>query len=82
LYLIETNYYSGGGSKLKSVAGEFSNLFSVVKNDDVGFIWVTDGKGWLTSKRPLLEAFNIVDYIININMINNGLLDEILSEGL
>ncbi|EHL18801.1 hypothetical protein HMPREF9628_00487 [Peptoanaerobacter stomatis] len=82
LYLIETNYYSGAGSKLKSVAGEFSNLFSVVKNDDVGFIWVTDGKGWLTSKRPLLEAFNIVDYIININMINNGLLDEILSEGL
>jgi type II restriction enzyme len=24
LYLIETNFYGGGGSKLKAVAGEFS----------------------------------------------------------
>jgi type II restriction enzyme len=37
---MEVNYYGGGGSKLKSVAGEFSNLFNLVKNKNTGFIWL------------------------------------------
>ncbi len=78
IYIIEVNYYSNGGSKLKSVAGEFSNLFSIIKNEETGFIWITDGEGWLTSKRSLLETFNKIDYVINIEMINSGLLEEIL----
>ena len=82
VYLMEVNYYGGGGSKLKSVAGEFSSLFSLVKNDKTGFIWITDGEGWLTAKRPLLETFNATDYVINIKMINEGLLEEILVKGL
>lgn len=82
VYLMEVNYYGSGGSKLKSVAGEFTNLFSLVKNEDTGFIWVTDGNGWLTAKRPLLEAINATDYVMNIKMINEGLLEEILVKGL
>ena len=82
LYLIEVNYYGGGGSKLKSVAGEFSNLFSLVKNDTTGFIWVTDGEGWLTAKRPLSETFHVIDYVMNINMIEQGVLEEIVTKGL
>lgn len=82
LYLMEVNYYGGGGSKLKSVAGEFNSLFSLVKNDTTGFIWVTDGKGWLTAKRPLAETFNATDYVMNINMIEQGLLEEILTKEL
>ena len=82
LYLLEVNYYGGGGSKLKSVAGEFSNLFSLVKNDTTGFIWVTDGEGWLTAKRPLSETFNTTDYVMNISMIEQGLLEEIVAKGL
>ena len=82
LYLLEVNYYGGGGSKLKSVAGEFSNLFSLVKNETTGFIWVTDGEGWLTAKRPLSETFNMTDYVMNINMIEQGLLEEIVTKGL
>lgn len=81
LYLIEVNYY-GSGSKLKSVAGEFSSLYSLVKNENTGFIWITDGKGWLTAKRPLLETFNVTDFVMNIKMINDGLLEEILVKGL
>ena len=82
LYLFEVNYYGSGGSKLKSVAGEFSNLFSLVKNDTTGFIWITDGKGWLTAKRPLSETFNAIDYVMNINMIKQGLLEEVVANGL
>lgn len=82
VYLIEVNYYSSGGSKLKSVAGEFSSLFRLVKDENTGFIWVTDGEGWQTAKRPLSETFNVVDYIMNINMIEQGLLEEIVTKGL
>ncbi|MFV0502736.1 MAG: type II restriction endonuclease [Lachnospirales bacterium] len=82
LYLLEVNYYASGGSKLKSVAGEFSTLFSLVKNDITGFIWVTDGEGWQTAKRSLSETFNVTDYVMNINMIEQGLLEEIVTKGL
>jgi type II restriction enzyme len=82
LYLSEVNYYGGGGSKLKSVAGEFINLFSLIKNDTTGFIWITDGEGWQTARRPLSETFHVIDYVINIDMIEQGLLEEIITKGL
>ena len=83
IYLVEVNYYGGGGSKLKSVAGEFKSLFELMNRiDGVGFIWITDGLGWHTARRPLLETFNATDYVMNIKMIENGLLEEILTKGL
>lgn len=82
LYLIEVNYYGGGGPKLKSVAGEFSSLYGLVKNENTGFIWITDGEGWQTAKRPLRETFDITDFVMNINMIEQGLLEEIVTKGL
>lgn len=82
LYLIEVNYYASGGSKLKSVSGEFSSLFDLIKNDNTGFIWITDGEGWHTAKHPLRETFDCTDYVMNINMIEQGLLEYIFVEGL
>ena len=52
---METNYYGGGGSKLKAVAGEFTELsqFVVTSEDNVEFVWVTDGIGWKPLDLPL-----------------------------
>lgn len=77
LYLIEVNYYSGGGSKLKATAGEYQYLNDFIKTQAIEFIWITDGKGWLTALNPLEETFNHNDYVINLNMIKNGILEEI-----
>jgi len=77
LFLIEVNYYSGGGSKLKATAGEYKGLNDFVKNQGIDFIWITDGKGWLTALNPLEETFNHNDYVINLNMIKKGILEEI-----
>mgnify|MGYP000191074546 CR=1 FL=1 len=84
LYLIETNFYGGGGSKLKAVAGEFTNLFNFIKSKTPqhGFIWITDGQGWHTAERPLREAFNKIDYLLNLNMIEKGILEELLKQRL
>ena len=77
LYLIEVNYYGGGGSKLKATAGEYQTLNDFVKSQGVGFIWITDGQGWLTALNPLEETFNHNDYVVNLNMLKNNVLTDI-----
>lgn len=78
LYLIETNFYGGGGSKLKSTAGEYADIYHQWTRDGHQFIWVTDGYGWKTTQRPLRDTFNTTDYIINLDMIQKGVLEELL----
>ena len=80
VWLIETNYYGGGGSKLKAVAGEFTELsqFVVTSDDDVEFVWVTDGQGWKTAHLPLAEAFSHIRNIFNLEMLREGFFSELL----
>ncbi|WP_198305444.1 type II restriction endonuclease [Arcobacter vandammei] len=77
LYLIEVNYYSGGGSKLKATAGEYVSLHNFLKAQNITFIWITDGLGWNKAKSSLEETFNHNDYVINLEMLKNGILNEI-----
>ena len=77
LFLIEVNYYSSGGSKLKATAGEYQYLHNFLKTQGIEFIWITDGKGWLTSLSSLEETFNNNDYLINLNMLKNNILSKI-----
>lgn len=77
LTLVEVNYYGGGGSKLKSTAGEYRNLHDVL-NGQYKFVWITDGAGWKTTARPLRETFDHNDYLINLELLENGALEEIL----
>lgn len=79
LFLIETNYYSGGGSKLKATAGEYKYLHEWLAGQNVTFIWVTDGIGWNTARTALNETFTNNDYVINLHMISDGILEEIIN---
>jgi len=78
LFLFETNFYSGGGSKLKSTAGEYQYLNNFLKNQGLDLIWITDGKGWNTAKNPLYETFLNNDYVLNLEMLKRGVLEEII----
>lgn len=81
LYVCETNYYGGGGSKLKTVAGEFQYLNSLIsEKDDIEFIWLTDGQGWKTARHPLNAAFKDIDYIFNLHMLERGFLKALLHQ--
>lgn len=79
LYLIETNYYGGGGSKLKATAGEYKYLNDLIARDGYEFIWITDGKGWLTAKKPLEETYDLTKYTMNLQMVQDGILEEIIN---
>ncbi len=75
--LFETNFYNGGGSKLKAVCGEFRSLYDELKTQDIDFVWVTDGLGWYTTKRPLEETYNHNEYVFNLDMLEAGALNEL-----
>ncbi len=79
IYLIETNYYGGGGSKLKSTAGEYRTLHDYLSKQGQSLIWITDGQGWKNTLRPLEECFHYIDYTLNLKMVSEGLLSEILT---
>ncbi|SEP83816.1 type II restriction enzyme [Ignavigranum ruoffiae] len=79
-FVFETNYYGGGGSKLKAVCGEFQTLNELINNskDNVRFIWITDGQGWKTAKFPMEEAMGQIENIFNLKMVKDGFLYELL----
>lgn len=71
-YLIEVNFYSGGGSKLNEVARSYSELSPKInKLDGFEFVWITDGVGWNAAKSKLEEAFNIITNIYNLTNITD-----------
>lgn len=78
LYFIECNFYGGGGSKLKSTATEYIQMNTYWNEQDIKFIWITDGAGWKTTLRPLREYFDRADYLLNLEMLKDGLLNKII----
>ena len=75
--MFEVNFYNGGGSKLKAVCGEFKGLHTELKKQHIDFIWVTDGKGWLTTQRPLEETYNSNEFVFNLSMLENNILNDL-----
>lgn len=69
-YLIEVNFYSGGGSKLNEVARSYSELAPKInKVPGFEFVWITDGRGWQSARNKLEEAFYIIPSIYNLTTI-------------
>ncbi len=79
VYLLETNFYGWGWSKLKSVAWEFSNLYHFLQTQNISLIWITDWLGWQTALKPLEEAYNATNWnIYNLSMLKDWILYELI----
>lgn len=71
-YLIEVNFYSGGGSKLNEVARSYTDVGPKVNGvEGFEFIWITDGQGWKSAKNKLEEAFMTIPRIYNLTTIGD-----------
>ena len=78
VYVIETNFYFSGGSKLNETARSYKMLAQESKKvDGVTFIWFTDGTGWVSARKNLEETFNEVDTLYSINDLENGVLNNL-----
>ena len=70
-YLIEVNFYSGGGSKLNEVARSYTDLAPKVNGvPGFEFVWITDGVGWNSARNKLEEAFAAIPSIYNLTTIS------------
>ena len=79
-YLIEVNFYSGGGTKLNEVARSFSGIAPKVNSvEGFEFVWVTDGQGWNSARNKLEEAYNEIDRMYNFESLGD-FLEEVKSE--
>lgn len=71
-YLIEVNFYSGGGSKLNEVARSYSDIAPKINSvSGFEFVWITDGIGWKSARNKLQEAYNIIPSIYNLTNITD-----------
>ena len=78
VYVMETNFYSSGGSKLNETARSYKMLAQESKKvDGVTFIWFTDGTGWNSARKNLEETFNELETMYNIDDLENGILDKL-----
>lgn len=80
LFFIECNFYGGGGSKLKSTATEYIEMNRYWNKQGIEFIWITDGAGWKSTLKPLREYFDKADYLLNLEMLKDGILNKIITQ--
>ena len=78
IYLIETNFYGSGGSKLNETARSYKTIATEMKSvTGAKFVWFTDGAGWKSAARNLEETFDVLDDIYSINDMQNGIMTEV-----
>lgn len=75
-FLIEANYYNGGGSKLNETARSYSDIAPKINQyKNYEFVWITDGQGWHSAKNKLEEAYNIIPRVYNLTSITEFIND-------
>ncbi|MDI6697511.1 MAG: type II restriction endonuclease [Candidatus Saccharicenans sp.] len=77
---IEMNFYNVGGSKPQEIVDSYINRQRELKRTGWDFIWVTDGPGWKTGRSQMEKALNEIDFVLNLKMVNVGLLEKILRD--
>jgi len=78
---IETNFYTGGGSKLNETARSYKTIALESRNiAGFEFVWVTDGKGWHSARRNLKETFLVLPTLYNIRDLEDGIFLELFND--
>lgn len=78
IYVIETNFYGSGGSKLNETARSYKTLAQEVATiDGLTFVWFTDGSGWRSARNNLEETFDVMEHIYCIADMENNIMGKI-----
>lgn len=79
VYGIETNFYISGGSKLNETARSYKTITLETQSiDSFKFVWITDGRGWLSARNNLKETFDVLEHLYNITELENGIISNAL----
>lgn len=75
---VEVNFYGGTGSKPSEIISSYINRGELLSSAGWKFVWLTDGLGWKKMQRPFHIGVENMDYVINANLLKNGLLEKII----
>lgn len=79
IYGIETNFYTGGGSKLNETARSYKQIAQEAATiDGFEFVWFTDGSGWTSARHNLEETFDVMEHIYSIDDLENKVIENFL----
>lgn len=53
--VVEANAYKVGGSKPSEIRRSYNHVAQRMRNDDLAFVWITDGQGWAKSLTNVLR---------------------------
>jgi type II restriction enzyme len=76
---LEVNYYDGQGSKPQEIVDSYTNRKNELLGAKWNFVWLSDGLGWEKGTHQITNAFNDMDYVLNIEFARKGILAEILN---
>ncbi|GAB6073288.1 type II restriction endonuclease [Venenivibrio stagnispumantis] len=74
--LIECSFYNGTGSKPIETARSYIQLYKKAKDNNVKFLWITDGLAWKSLENQLVEAMKEMEWVLNFRLLN--LIERIL----
>ena len=78
IYGIETNFYTGGGSKLNETARSYKTIALEARQiDGFEFVWFTDGQGWKSARNNLEETFDVMEHIYSIADLDDGIMERL-----
>lgn len=78
IYVIETNFYGSGGSKLNETARSYKTLANEIATiSGVTFVWFTDGSGWQSARHNLEETFDVMENLYCIKDLENGVIEKV-----
>ena len=76
--VIEANAYKGGGSKPSEIRRSYNHVAQRMRNDDVAFVWTTDGQGWAKSLTNVLrESYNDITDLYNLHQAETQLPEDV-----
>jgi len=76
---VEANCYKVQGSKPSEIRRSYNHVAQRMRDDDVIFVWITDGQGWGSMENVLRESYNDITDIYNLNQADAHLTDDILN---
>ena len=79
VFACECNFYGSQGSKLNETARSYKTL-TLESKEITGFqfVWFTDGIGWNSAKHNLEETFDVLDYLYNLQDLEEGAINELI----
>ncbi|WP_336336879.1 DpnII family type II restriction endonuclease [Haloarcula brevis] len=78
--VVEANAYKVGGSKPSEIRRSYNHVAQRMRNDDIAFVWITDGQGWEKSLANVLrQSYDDIVDLYNLEQAETHLPRDVVN---